>query len=211
MDDMKDYMQMEESAYSYTKGCEAGIPESCGPNEECERNNAKSRAGTCRCKVGFIRNGSGHCMIDVTFKDDVAINGMPDSITEQIITLSNVTTKKQLVVIAENKEVKLPVSEVSLMASVSPPPTSDEKYQYEWTSLHQPEGSSAVKQQNSEQLKLTKLSEGLYTFKVIQIIFYTIFSVLSMSQPVVYCSLRYVKFSYGFLTIFCWKTINNIV
>lgn len=87
--------------------------------------------------------------------------------TEKIDNLSNITdTKKELKVIAENKEVKLPKNEVSLTATVNPPPGEDEKYQYEWTSLQQPEGSSAVKHQNGETLQLSKLNEGLYTFKV---------------------------------------------
>lgn len=42
----------------------------------------------------------------------------------------------------------------------------EEKFQFEWTSLQQPDGSTAVKHQNGGQLQLSKLSEGLYTFKV---------------------------------------------
>lgn len=105
-------------------------------------------------------------MINLNLKDE-AVNGFADVLTDRIINLSNTTeVKKKLKVTAENKEVKLPKNEVSLTASVTPPPAEDEKYQYEWTSLHQPEGSSAVKHQNGEELQLTKLTEGLYTFKV---------------------------------------------
>lgn len=78
---------------------------------------------------------------------------------------------------AESKEVTLPTDEVTLVASVvtqSQPvgnnnnddTADDDKYQFEWTSLQQPDGSTAVKHQNGGQLQLSKLSEGLYTFKV---------------------------------------------
>lgn len=75
--------------------------------------------------------------------------------------------RQQLIVTAESKEVRLPENEVNLVASVSPE-DSDEKYQFEWTSLHQPEGSTAVKHQNGGQLHLEKLTEGVYSFKVTQ-------------------------------------------
>lgn len=125
--------------------------------------------------MGYIRGADGECLsMDIK---DAAINGLTDSLTEKILNLSSTTlstTRKHLNVITESKIIKLPDSEVSLTASVSPPPREDEgKYQYEWTSLHQPEGSAAVKHQNGETLELTKLSEGLYTFKV-QNIMYTI-------------------------------------
>lgn len=42
-----------------------------------------------------------------------------------------------------------------------------QKYQYDWTSLKQPSGTNTIKVQKEEQLHLSKLSEGLYTFKVI--------------------------------------------
>lgn len=61
---------------------------------------------------------------------------------------------------------KLPKDEVTLVATVGSTAGDEEKYQYEWTSLQQPEGSTAVKHQNGGQLQLSKLSEGLYTFKV---------------------------------------------
>lgn len=126
-------------------------------------------AGTCKCKSGYIRGREGEC-IPINLKD-AAINSLTDSLTEKILNLSSTTlstAKKHLTITAESKVVKLPDSEVSLTASVSPSQgDSEDKYQYEWTSLHQPEGSGAVKHQNGETLQLTKLSEGLYTFKVI--------------------------------------------
>ena len=114
--------------------------------------------GTCKCKLGYLRNAEGECE-------------QPDNFTEKILRMQNITsepTKAKLVVTSESKVVRLPDSEVSLTVSVSPssPDEKDVQYQYEWTALTQPPGSLAVKHQNGETLQLTKLSEGLYTFKV---------------------------------------------
>lgn len=80
---------------------------------------------------------------------------------------SSIVTKKQLTITVESKVVKLPNDEVTLIASVNNMEAGDEeKLQFEWTSLQQPDGSTAVKHQNGGQLQLSKLSEGLYTFKV---------------------------------------------
>lgn len=165
---MKEFFDLEDS-YGYATSCEVGIPSICSPNEECVQNFPKTRGGTCKCKPGFFRNTEGYCIHPpLNFKDEVAVNAPPDGFTEHIINLGNASTdtKKHLTVTAENKVVRLPTSNVNLTASVSPPPGEDEKYQYEWTSLHQPEGSGAVKHQANEGLQLSKLSEGLYTFKV---------------------------------------------
>lgn len=97
-------------------------------------------------------------------------NTISDMLTERILQVTTnrtvPVTRKQLSITADSKQVKLPENEVSLEAKVSPE-ESDEKYQFEWTSLHQPEGSTAVKHQNGGKLQLSKLSEGLYMFKVI--------------------------------------------
>lgn len=63
-------------------------------------------------------------------------------------------------------QVKLPENEVTLVVQTQPQEDPDNKYQYEWTSLYQPDGSTAVKHQNDNQLHLEKLSEGVYGFKV---------------------------------------------
>lgn len=83
-------------------------------------------------------------------------------------TNTSVVTRKQLTIAVDSKVVKLPKDEVTLVASVSPlEPGDEDKLQFEWTSLQQPDGSTAVKHQNGGQLQLSKLSEGLYTFKVV--------------------------------------------
>lgn len=124
-------------------------------------------SGICECKPDYVRNSQGTCVpsAPLSFKD----NSISDMLTEGILQVTtNQTvpvTRKHLSVSAESKQVKLPENEVTLMANVSPE-ESEEKYQYEWTSLQQPQGSTAVKHQNGGKLQLSKLSEGLYMFKV---------------------------------------------
>lgn len=160
--------------------CIVGI-NNCKENEICVQNQGKSRAGTCQCKVGFDRTDDGEC-IELSER---IIDNLPEILQQRIldeITTSTVTkstnrnkslpvTRRHLVVLAENKEVRLPENEVTLLAVVQPENDNDleeeEKYQFEWTSLHQPEGSTmAQKHQNEGQLHLTKLIEGVYSFKV---------------------------------------------
>ncbi|XP_017783427.1 PREDICTED: dyslexia-associated protein KIAA0319-like protein [Nicrophorus vespilloides] len=155
----KDLLQLSESALDYNTACSVGIGASCIENEECVQNYPTSRAGTCKCKVGFLRNHDGLCSLPIL--KDAAIKGNIIDDNDTVLI-----AKKQLMLTAESKEVKLPENEVSLVAVVNPLPTAGEKFNYEWTSLRKPEGSGAVKIQKAEILHLTKLSEGLYTFKV---------------------------------------------
>lgn len=101
---------------------------------------------------------------------DAELHSVPDLLSERIMDVSPnkslPVTRQRLTVTAESKEVRLPEDEVNLVATVTPE-DSEEKYQFEWTSLHQPEGSTAVKHQNGGQLHLEKLTEGVYSFKVI--------------------------------------------
>lgn len=102
---------------------------------------------------------------------DAPLHGIPDILTERILDISPnrslPVTQQHLTVVAESKEVRLPVDEVNLIAMVSPE-DPEEQYQFDWVSLHQPEGSTAVKHQNSGELHLEKLTEGVYSFKVIK-------------------------------------------
>lgn len=153
---------LKEEEYERDMYCEVG--NNCLANEECVRH-AKSRTGICQCMEGYSRNSKGECI--PTFQEETTLQGLPSLLSERIIDIDNKSlpvTPKTVIVQAQSKEVRLPVSEVNLDAKVLD--DSDSKYQYEWTSLHQPEGSTAVKHQNEGQLHLEKLTEGLYSFKV---------------------------------------------
>ncbi|CAG9767299.1 unnamed protein product [Ceutorhynchus assimilis] len=148
----------------YGMSCEVGVENSCQlPNEICVPKRERSRNGICECRPGFTRQEEGVCFA-------VELNNirLPDVITEKILDVANKSapvTRQHLTVLAESKQVKLPVNEVTLTVK-TPEEDPDNKYQYEWTPLHQPDGSTAVKHQNDNELHLEKLSEGLYSFKV---------------------------------------------
>lgn len=156
--------------------------------------------GTCTCKPGYYRRNSigMECVLatpslirndddnnkavtsnndDFSSSDDDSIHLterilLDDTITPHNKTIIPVMTRKHLTVTSVNQEVKLPKNDVTLLAHVEPDDTLEvEKYQFEWTSLEQPDGgSTAVKHQSDGgQLQLSKLSEGLYTFKVSEI------------------------------------------
>ncbi|KAJ8979867.1 hypothetical protein NQ317_016051 [Molorchus minor] len=158
---------MEGSFNSDSISCEVGINNICEPNEICSPQHPKSRSGICQCKDGFIRNQDGDCF--PLLVKDAAFHSDPDMLTNHLLDTpdnkSMPVTQQHLSVTAESKEVRLPEDEVALVASAGSE-DNDDTYQFEWTSLHQPEGSTAVKHQNGGELHLEKLTEGLYTFKV---------------------------------------------
>lgn len=74
---------------------------------------------------------------------------------------------KRLLVSAVSKEVRLPDNEVTLSAYTVPAEQEKEHYNYAWSLLSQPDGHTGIiTDQNSMTVKLSNLSEGLYTFKV---------------------------------------------
>lgn len=76
-------------------------------------------------------------------------------------------TMKQLLVSAVSKEVRLPENEVTLSAYTVPAEQGNQHYNYAWSLLSQPEGhTGTMTDQNRITVKLSNLSEGLYTFKV---------------------------------------------
>ncbi|XP_034947675.1 dyslexia-associated protein KIAA0319 [Chelonus insularis] len=82
-------------------------------------------------------------------------------------TPTNPPVKKQLVVSAVSKEVRLPDNQATLSAFTFPAEQGNEHYNYAWSLLSQPEGHTGVMtDQNRPTLKLSKLSEGLYKFRV---------------------------------------------
>lgn len=82
-------------------------------------------------------------------------------------TTSIKPTMKQLLVSAVSKEVRLPENEVTLSAYTVPAERGNQHYNYAWSLLSQPEGhTGTMTDQNRITVKLSNLSEGLYTFKV---------------------------------------------
>ncbi|XP_072383084.1 dyslexia-associated protein KIAA0319-like protein [Diabrotica undecimpunctata] len=160
---------LKEESYERGMYCEMGIENMCLANEECVPAHAKTNSGTCQCLDGFIRGPKGDCLL--MLPEEASVRGRPSLLTDRILEVETTTnkslpvTRKVLIVQAASKEVRLPVDEVTLDATVVS--DKDDKYQYEWTSLQQPDGSTAVvKHQNEGQLRLEKLTEGVYSFKV---------------------------------------------
>jgi len=127
--------------------CEVGLDaEQCRSDEICQQNHDKSRAGTCQCKVGTVRDQSGAC-VDV-----------------QVPTPSSLPIK--ITVYVENKTVTLPQSSVSL--SVVTSDDSNTNLKYVWESIELPDkGQSAIeKGAHNKTLVLSNLVEGVYLWKV---------------------------------------------
>lgn len=93
----------------------------------------------------------------------------PEAISQTIkdTNTSIKPTMKQLLVSAVSKEVRLPENEVTLSAYTVPAERGNQHYNYAWSLLSQPEGhTGTMTDQNRVTVKLSNLSEGLYTFKV---------------------------------------------
>ncbi|ENN76928.1 hypothetical protein D910_07061 [Dendroctonus ponderosae] len=151
---------------AYAVSCELSAENACQlPNEICvkkeEHNDVSKDIGVCTCKDGFSREIDGVCS---PVSNNYAY--MADHKEQELPKESPAVTKQHLTVLAESKQVKLPENEVTLVAKTVPEEDRENKYQYEWTSLLQPEGSTAVKHQNDNELHLEKLSEGTYAFRV---------------------------------------------
>lgn len=150
--------------------------------------------GTCECLEGYVQDSKGECFL----LDEVSLRpAMSNIITEHILDIgtnkSMPVTRQQLIVKAESKEVMLPEDEATLVAFVEHE-NPDEKYQYEWTSLHQPEGSTAVKHQNEGHLHLEKLTEGVYSFKVTTMLLKQVFQKATSFMPFPVLGKQYKSF-----------------
>lgn len=119
---------------------------------------------------GYVRNPQGDCFSVET--NDIALHSSLSNLrAEKISDQSSPTnksipvTRKPLTVKAESKIVQLPENEATLFATVEPA-NEELKYQFDWTILHQPDGSTAVQHKSEGKMHLEKLTEGTYAFRV---------------------------------------------
>ncbi|XP_041361806.1 dyslexia-associated protein KIAA0319-like protein [Gigantopelta aegis] len=167
------------------KTCEYGIVTDCGPNEECVlRPDSKSRVGLCLCMEGFQTDEHGECVAIATSTPSTTLGpgtskmaagnmsgGRGDTVTVPVVQIKSTTSKvtKLTVSAGKNKEIQLPNNTITLSAFVVPEQVEGESpYQYEWILVHSPDISEkgTMDGRNTKTLKLSKLIEGLYTFKV---------------------------------------------
>ncbi|BES87636.1 PKD [Nesidiocoris tenuis] len=161
------------------KSCD-GLQDVCGNNEVC-------LAGVCTCQNGFERSADGACMppsdlgissssgskeiVMSSMPGDVLLSA-PKSISKSSESdASSPSPPKRIIVNVISKTVRLPENEVKLSAFTVPAEIQGvtSHYTYKWKLLSQP-GGEAGNQATSEplgpSLKLTHLTEGVYTFKV---------------------------------------------
>lgn len=159
--------------------CDLDTP--CPLQEQCVPLQGNAVTGLCRCKPGFMRNKQLKCvMAAVPYRSYLANNeGIPEDIQEAsasenlpevVLPLpAKQEANKLIVVSVMSKDVQLPEQEVTLAAFTVPDEqTSGTKYKYLWTLISQPKGpmNGTISDQSKSKVKLSNLSEGLYTFKV---------------------------------------------
>ncbi|XP_067623468.1 dyslexia-associated protein KIAA0319-like protein [Eurosta solidaginis] len=172
-----------------------GINSRCGPKEECVAVSQNSATGLCQCLAGLVRNQQHECMptessaaadypilenvIPQRFSMSAAASDLLPTVVERnketgdtvnyLGSTAKAETDKKLIVSVVSKEVRLPEKEVTLAAFTVPDEeSSGSKYKYLWTLITQPKGpmNGTISDQSQAKVKLSNLSEGLYTFKV---------------------------------------------
>ncbi|KAI8125977.1 hypothetical protein FF38_10153 [Lucilia cuprina] len=161
----------------------SGSESRCPINEECAPVRVDVTTGICKCRRGFVRNHLRVCVpdnVDYNLLDEsgAAHNLLLESsasneATTQLKSEAEPTPKteanKKLMVSVVSKEVRLPEKEVTLAAFTVPDEeSSNVKYKYLWTLINQPKSpmNGTISDQSQSKVKLSNLSEGLYTFKV---------------------------------------------
>ncbi|XP_076160775.1 dyslexia-associated protein KIAA0319 isoform X2 [Ptiloglossa arizonensis] len=162
---LMDAREKDDIFFGGSNGSSCITQTNCLENEICVKNQDKSDVGICECSVGFKHNIGGIC----TLVEDMEL-GVTPQIKTQVMKDSSTSIKppmKQLLVSAVSKEVRLPENEVTLSAYTVPAEHENEHYNYAWSLLSQPESHTGIMtDQNRMTVKLSNLSEGLYTFKV---------------------------------------------
>lgn len=153
------------------------IENPCPPPQQCVPLQANAVRGVCTCPNGFVWNKQRKCVMaaipyssyltsnEVVQPDTAASDNSPEVSSSS----SKAEPNKDIVVSVMSKEVRLPEQEVTLAAFTVPDEqTSNTKYKYLWTLISQPKGpmNGTISDQSKSKVKLSNLSEGLYTFKV---------------------------------------------
>ncbi|XP_001352876.3 dyslexia-associated protein KIAA0319 [Drosophila pseudoobscura] len=165
--------------------CDQETP--CPPQEQCVPLHPNAATGLCTCPRGFDWNKQRKCVMRAIpysayltsneavqqqqqqQEDAVAAAASENSPEMSTAPAAKTEPSKDIVVSVMSKEVRLPEQEVTLAAFTVPDEqTSDTKYKYLWTLISQPKGpmNGTISDQSKSKVKLSNLSEGLYTFKV---------------------------------------------
>uniref|UniRef100_A0A0A9XPA1 PKD/Chitinase domain-containing protein n=8 Tax=Lygus hesperus TaxID=30085 RepID=A0A0A9XPA1_LYGHE len=172
------------SEVDQVKSCDVLQPDECGNNEICI-------SGVCACKSGYERSADGSCVLSTdggsssTNSASKEGNILPSNVGDILLAgskslpdekasdseVSSPSPPKRIMVNVISKTVRLPENEVKLSAFTVPAemPGLTSHYNYKWKLLSQPGGSAgnqATSEPQGPSLKLTHLTEGLYTFKV---------------------------------------------
>ncbi|XP_021701542.1 dyslexia-associated protein KIAA0319-like protein [Aedes aegypti] len=170
---------MAESKFYPEHKCVVGLDSSCPEHETCV-GSSKSFEGICDCMEHYTRNSEQLCVrIEQSRAYDI-----PQTLTAQKLIMNNVHSEageieeenarppppKNLTVSVVSKDIRLPNNEAVLTAFVIPDEaTSQDKYTYSWSLISQPskgDSNATITDQTKSQAKLSKLTEGLYRFKV---------------------------------------------
>jgi len=131
--------------------CEVGLGlEACRPGEICQALGHKSRNGVCTCDKGYLSVGDS-CVPATTTTIKVPVTPSP--------VLEVVTIPVSVV----NKTIYLPEKSATLTA-YAVGVSKNQTFKYEWKTQTNLPGTES--NANSETLKLSGLSEGVYIFKV---------------------------------------------
>lgn len=162
--------------YPDEKACTVGIDGSCPEHEVCVRlpQSYGMGEGVCDCAEHYARNNNQRCVrVD-----------LPQTLTAQKLIMNNIHSEageidegnpepalsNKLTVSVISKDVRLPNNEAILTAYVIPDEVSNQdKYTYSWSLISQPskgDSNATITDQTKSQAKLSKLTEGLYRFKV---------------------------------------------
>ncbi|XP_023176257.2 dyslexia-associated protein KIAA0319-like protein [Drosophila hydei] len=177
-DDLSYYGAAELPNNAKFMTCDLDTP--CPPQEQCVPLQANAVTGLCNCKHGFMRNKQRKCVMPAVAYSAYLPNEASSRIALEAAAASEIVPEvvapppmkqeiNKITVSVMSKEVQLPEQEVTLAAFTVPDEeTSGSKYKYLWTLISQPKGpmNGTISDQSKSKVKLSNLSEGLYTFKV---------------------------------------------